>query len=63
MKVEKWLRNASMYQQIDITPGPITNIEDTPPQISDAADPPSEKDRLPPQSKPKEHQDHKTAIR
>ena len=49
MKVEKWLRQASMYQQIDITPHNITNIEDTPTTLSEnAADPPSEKDRLPP---------------
>lgn len=47
MKVEKWLRNACMYQQIDVTPGPITNVEDTPTDMPDAADPPSEKDRLP----------------
>lgn len=49
MKVEKWLRASCMSKQIDITPGEITNIEDTPPEMPDSsADPPSEKDRLPP---------------
>lgn len=47
MKVEKWLRNASMYQQVDVTPGTITNIEDNPTNLPDNADPPSEKDRIP----------------
>lgn len=49
MKVEKWLRNACMHKQIDITPGEITNIEDgVPDMLENTADPPSEKDKLPP---------------
>lgn len=49
MKVEKWLRNACMHQQIDVTPGAITNLEDPPTDLSEHnIDPPSEKDRLPP---------------
>lgn len=49
MKVEKWLRNACMFQQVDITPGVITNIEDLPADLPEnSVDPPSEKDRLPP---------------
>lgn len=48
MKVEKWLRNSCMYQQVDITPGVISNLEDLPPELPDSVDPPSEKDRLPP---------------
>lgn len=49
MKVEKWLRNSCLYKQIDITPREIRNIEDFPAELPDSfADPPSEKDRLPP---------------
>lgn len=49
MKVEKWLRSAVMFQQVDITPGVITNLEDLPTELPEnAVDPPSEKDRLPP---------------
>lgn len=51
MKVEKWLKNSAMHKQIDITPREIKNIEDTPPAetpLDSSADPPSEKDRLPP---------------
>lgn len=49
MKVEKWLRNACMYQQIEVTPGVICNLEDPPTDLSEnTVDPPSEKDRLPP---------------
>lgn len=49
MKVEKWLRNSAKYKQIDITPREIKNIEDCPAELPDSiADPPSEKDRLPP---------------
>lgn len=50
MKVEKWLRTTAMYQQVDITPRDIKNIEDSPLVDSPEhlADPPSEKDRLPP---------------
>lgn len=48
MKVEAWLRGASRHQQIDITPGEITNIEDSPAALPENnVDPPSEKDRLP----------------
>lgn len=56
MKVEKWLRNSCMYKQIDITPGDITNIEDIPIEMSEnTADPPSEKDRLPPPISNQQH--------
>lgn len=50
MKVEKWLRNSALYKQVDIIPTQIKNIEDSPaePLIDNIADPPSEKDRLPP---------------
>ena len=48
MKVEKWLRQAGKHQQVSITPGEITNIEDGQSDLADStADPPSEKDRLP----------------
>ncbi|CAN8064529.1 unnamed protein product [Agarophyton chilense] len=48
MKVEKWLRSSCKHEQIDITPKQITNIEDGPTDAPDAAaEPPSEKDRLP----------------
>lgn len=50
MKVEKWLRASTIYQQVDVTPRDIKNIEDSPLVDSpeNIADPPSEKDRLPP---------------
>lgn len=47
MKVEKWMREAARYQQTPITPGKITNIEDENTQPENAADPPSDIDRLP----------------
>lgn len=48
MKVEKWLRDSCMQQQILVTPGVIKNIEDgTTGAVQDAEEPPPEKDRLP----------------
>lgn len=62
MKVEKWLRAACMHKQVDIHPGTIiTNLEDSPPQVQDTADPPTEKDRIPAILRP--HQSPSTASR
>jgi hypothetical protein len=48
-KVEKWLREASKYQLIDITPRTIENIERTDgPPAREVGEPPTELDRLPP---------------
>ena len=49
MKVEKWLRDASLQQPIIVKPGVIKNIEDgatARPAVAD--EPPTERDRVPP---------------
>lgn len=57
MKVEKWLRNACMYQQIDVTPASIANLEDEPAPATADPEPPSEKDRIPPAMLSSNHSD------
>jgi hypothetical protein len=49
VKVEKWLREASKHQLVDITPRIIRNIESMDgPLTREVGEPPTELDRLPP---------------
>lgn len=52
VKVEAWLRDASRHALTDITPRAIASIDDAPPPPGSPhaahADPPTERDRLPP---------------